>query len=503
MNLFDNFKAALRAGTPLMGVSSYDPANTINTLIKNVIPTNFAVLEWDRIRGIVARNDAGAAAMAKVKRPEATSDPIEALIAMETFPADTIVFMINGQLFTKPDKVKPEFIQAFWNLRDQYKTNNRTVVLVGTQVQLPLELQQDTLVLEEKLPTDDQLRAIVVGMCDDNSIPYDEETVVKSVDALRGLALFPAEQAVAMSITKEGVDVAALWTRKRQLINDTPGLSVWMGGQRFDDLGGLHSIKERFRRILGGRKPPRVIVWIDEIEKAMGGSDTGHGDTSGTSQDQLGVLLSEMQDKNYDGSMLVGVPGAAKSAFAKSVANEVGVLTIKLDLGEMKGQFVGLSEERIRHAMNVIEAVGGVGGAFFIATSNDIRSVKPELKRRFRKGIWFFDTPTKSERDLIWEIHLQKHFGPEGLTMMKHRPEDDGWTGAEIESCVITAWEENVTLEEAAKTIIPVSVSGADDVARLRNEADGKYSSVNYAGPYRLANRDMKAEMKSSRKINL
>jgi hypothetical protein len=503
--LHEQLKAALRAATPLAGVSSYDPAATITDLATNVVPKDYAVIEWDHIRGLVPRNDLGTEALTKIESLQTSVDPVEMLLMLEKMPARTVVFMINGQLFSKPDKTSPAFIQAFWNLRDQFKVNNRMVVMVGTQIVLPIELQQDTLLLGEPLPSDGLLRAIVTGMCEDNEIAIAEETVERAVDALRGLAAFPAEQAVAMSLTREGLDVEGLLERKRAIINQAPGLTVYEGGQKFDDLGGLHAIKERFKRIIEGKKRPRVIVWLDEIEKAMSGSDSGAGDSSGTSQDQLGVLLSVMQDSQYDGSILFGVPGAAKSAFAKAVANEAGCLTVRLDLGAMKGQFVGQSEERIRHAMNVVNAVAGDGGAFFIATSNDMRAIKPELKRRFKKGIWFFDTPTPAERDRIWEIHIAKVFGEDQVrTMMHGRPEDDGWTGAEIETCVQTAWEEDVSLKEASRGIIPVTVAGAADIERMRAEADGKYSSVTHQGPYKRSLAPTKGEAKAGkRSLNL
>ena len=70
----------------------------------------------------------------------------------------------------------------------------------------------------------------------------------------------------------------------------------------------------------------------------MAGAGT---DTSGTSTDQLGVLLTEIQEKKYNGAMFVGVPGAAKSACAKAIGNEMGIITIKLDLGGMKHSLVG------------------------------------------------------------------------------------------------------------------------------------------------------------------
>ena len=58
-----------------------------------------------------------------------------------------------------------------------------------------------------------------------------------------GLAAFPAEQALAMSLVKRELDTEDLWERKRQIIEQTPGLSVWRGGETFEDIGGVENVK--------------------------------------------------------------------------------------------------------------------------------------------------------------------------------------------------------------------------------------------------------------------
>ena len=63
-----------------------------------------------------------------------------------------------------------------------------------------------------------------------------------------------------------------LWERKRQIIEQTPGLSVWRGGETFEDIGGVENVKSFLRAVLAGINPPRVIVFIDEIEKAFAGT---------------------------------------------------------------------------------------------------------------------------------------------------------------------------------------------------------------------------------------
>ena len=175
-----------------------------------------------------------------------------------------------------------------------------------------------------------------------------------AVDALRGLAAFPAEQVAAMSLRKSGLDLDALWERKRRMIEQTPGLSVNRSGEGYDDLGGIENAKAFGRRILQGSVAPKAVVFIDEIEKAMAGAA---GDSSGVSQDLLGTLLTYMQDHAATGVIAVGPPGSGKSAWAKATGNTGKVPTVVFDLGGMKGSLVGESEAHIRAALKVVSAI--------------------------------------------------------------------------------------------------------------------------------------------------
>jgi hypothetical protein len=65
----------------------------------------------------------------------------------------------------------------------------------------------------------------------------------KAVDAIIGLAAFPAEQTVAMCLSRNGLDYDDLWERKRQAIEQVRGLSVWRGSESLDDIGGYEALK--------------------------------------------------------------------------------------------------------------------------------------------------------------------------------------------------------------------------------------------------------------------
>jgi SpoVK/Ycf46/Vps4 family AAA+-type ATPase len=234
------------------------------------------------------------------------------------------------------------------------------------------------------------------------------------------------------------------------------------------------------RRILAGNDPPRGVVFIDEIEKMLAGSTGAVADSSGVSQGILQALLTHMQDCGATGSIFIGPPGAGKSMIAKCVGNEGGIPTIALDAGAMKGSLVGQTEQAIREALRVITSVTG-GQALWVATCNSIGTLPPELRRRFSFGTFFFDLPDAEEREAIW-VHYRLRFDN---SCHDAEPPCEGWTGAEIRTCCMLAYRLKITLTEAANYIVPVCKSARQQIEELRRQAEGRFISASYPGPYR------------------
>ena len=91
---------------------------------------------------------------------------------------------------------------------------------------------------------------------------------------------------------------------------------MWRGGETFEDIGGVQNAKDFLLAVLAGIEPPRVVVFIDEIEKAFAGTGT---DLSGVKTEMTGTILTYMQDREVDGSVFIGPPGSCKSATAKEM----------------------------------------------------------------------------------------------------------------------------------------------------------------------------------------
>jgi len=472
MTLIEQFKAARRAGCPLIAIHTADPAATMRNINASLNGKAGPIVQWDTVRGITAVNESGKAVVSGISGASNVISAVAALVAAESVQEETIFYMHQMHRVI----AEPGVSQAVWNLRDQFKVTQRTLVMLCPSMEIPVELQQDVLVLDEPLPTLDQLQEVVKDIYKSAGLDV-PDNVDKATDAICGLAAFPAEQACAMSIGKAGINLPNLWERKRRAVEETPGLSIHRGKETFDDIGGCANVKEYFTALLNGREPYRAIVFVDEIEKQLAGVGS---DSSGVSSEGHGILLTWMQEHRASGSIFLGPPGAAKSALAKAIGNMGGLLTITLDIGATKSSLVGESGARLRSALKVIESVSQ-GRALFIATCNSIDSLSPELRRRFKSGTFFFDLPQAEERAMIWAIYQSKY-----SLDQQERPNDRDWTGAEIETCCETAWRLNIPLVQAANYIVPVAQSDAQRIKMLRQQADGKFISASNPGPYQF-----------------
>jgi len=240
--------------------------------------------------------------------------------------------------------------------------------------------------------------------------------------------------------------------------------------------------------------------------------------------------------KRPRGVLLLGVPGTGKSAFCKALGNETNRPTLTLDIGALMGSLVGQTEANIRQALQITDAMApcicfldeidkalsGVASSgstdsgvsarlfgtfltwlndhqsdvFVVCTCNDITKLPPEFSRAERfDGIFFLDLPGTSQKGAIWKLYLDMF----GLDTDQHKPKTKDWTGAEIRSCCRLAALLDVPLLEAAKNVVPVAVTAAESVSRLKSWASGRCLDADVPGIY---NPTGMAAPKSRRRIS-
>jgi hypothetical protein len=514
LSFTEQFIAARRVGVPLIGIESNDAAATISTLLKECseIPVPSPVMAWNAASGVVGHNQAALKSASALNDNPQITQPIEFLVQLanpDALPANTIIFMLGACDWLENPVVK----QAVWNLRDKFKASCKTLVLLSEVIVLPLNLKNDVVIIDEPMPNEEQLTKLAKGLdklasqcectnqgknaprssckkCEGTGIKTkrpmaDDDAIGRVVESVKGLPHFGAEQVISMALRSEpvagqkpkfGIDLEHCWVAKRKQVEQTKGLSIHRGGEKFDDLGGLDQIKTYLSRIMTGKRQPKVIVWLDEIEKT---GLAARGDTSGVNQDQEGTLLSWMEDFDVFGVMLLGVPGCGKSAICKAVGSEFDRVVIRIDLGAMQGSLVGQSQTNIRAALKVVQAIGGTD-TLWLATSNSISGLSSAMKSRFT-DTFFFDLPPQVERRPIWDVWLKKY----GI---KDEPftDDDGWVARNIKKCCDKAYRMDISIADAATYITPVGLTDREEIQSLRASADNRYLSASHEGVYKI-----------------
>jgi len=267
-----SIKSVRRAGVPLVAIETSDMQQTILNITNelNGKAHEVPLLRWDICRGLEGLNEPGKSYFNSLSTTAAeTKQPHECLniIAANSDGKKAermIIFFENAHLYWKIEDV----LQATWNLRDILKGIGATLIMLCSSVQLPAELKNDVITLTDTLPDDAEVSIIVDSILKDAKIKKCQDKE-KIHDTLLGLSAFAAEQVLAMSIKKENeettIDRIGLWERKRKMIEQTPGLSVWRGGETFEDIGGYDNAKTFMQNICKGNSSPRSIVFIDEI----------------------------------------------------------------------------------------------------------------------------------------------------------------------------------------------------------------------------------------------
>jgi hypothetical protein len=490
----EQFAKARGASVPLIVTKTVDPQAVLKSILdlctesKEPALVNAPIVQWDAAAGFVGRNKLGKQALVLLNgepdddnpNPNEILNPADAMHKIRKIAKLSIVFVFNAH------KIWHDLttMQAIWNLRDEFKNNERTLILSTTpEALVARELEADVMTFNDPLPNAEQIKAIIVQQCKNAGakVPQGDD-MQKAVDAMKGLGAFTIEQNVAISLRKNGPDMEELWRSKVQAVEQTPGAKVYKGNMTFASIGGHDGMKRDLQREIKAKRPVKVVVILDEFEKMIAGASSDHVGDGGVAKDSSMVVLTNMQDHGHRGLVAFGHPGTGKTALAKAMAAEADCLCIMADMGAMKAGHVGESEARVRQFFNMVNEIAGDGGAFFFATCNGTGAITAELRRRFKTGFYFIDLPTREEKDAIWSVHI-KGFA---LDAKQKLPNDDLWTGSDIEVCCEKADNYGISLLEAAESIVPGALSQPELVKARQREAHCRMLSSQTGRTFRM-----------------
>lgn len=343
----------------------------------------------------------------------------------------------------------PDSKRLLRSVAQQLKNTQATIVITIPGKNIPPELQDEVTIVELPPPNEKQLDEVLQEIIDANLSDHDIDTAVriKAVRAAIGLTALQARRAFAEAIVKEGTiaetSIDFVMAQKKQVIRQSEVLEFYDSNETVDNVGGLDVLKE----------------WLRARESAF-------------SKEAAKYRLPAPK-----GIVLLGIPGTGKSLTAKMVSGLWKMPLLRLDVGAIFGMYVGQSEERLRKATQLAEAIapcvlwidelekgfasGGLDGGtstrvfgsllswmqdkkapvFIVATANDVSRLPPELLRRGRfDEIFFLDLPSPTEREEILKVHLKKvGRNHKDFDVRKVARDCENFVGAEIEQVVAKA----------------------------------------------------------------
>lgn len=484
--LVSDFREIRRTGTPWIIVNTPDYRTAIKTMsevrLSDEEDVDVPLIRWDIATGHAGLSKTGKLVASKMGDKDATvqAPSLFLKLALDAATQGTILFMVVSD----GDMLKDATVaQAIANIRDEFKADRRTLVILGRGLKMPALVAEDVPIHNEPLPTEEQIKASVTTVYETQGRKPTEAELDKALTFLRGMTTFAVESAAACKLRKAGLDLAGLRSVQKEVIQASTNnaLQFDTAKSKFENVGGQAAIRTYFQRLFAGPKAPRVVVRIDEIEKSISAGAMGGiaSDNTGVSQDQLKTLLTAMEDNRWGGALLLGGPGTGKTLLTTCVGNEFDVLSLVGDLGATKASLVGESEQRIRRLVDVLKSLGG-DRVCILGTCNKLGVMPPELLRRFNHGIWYFEVPTKAERKLIWDIQI-KAFDLEEQKL----PDDTDWVGSDIRNCCEKTWMLNCSLVEAADYITVSGRVSMPDIVQLRKLAEeSQFRSASVKGPY-------------------
>ncbi len=415
-----------------------------------------------------------------------TRDPRGALDFIGAYKSAGIFHLKD---FHEPLRESSEIRRRLRDLYESCRDQQKFVVITSPVRSIPEEVERSLIYLELRPP--DQVELVDFLRDELRQIPgsgdTSDEVLQELAPALQGLTLdeagYALRRALAVNSRLGPESLPALLEEKRLLINRSGVVEFITSSTSAGQVGGLDGLKK----------------WLLERRKLFQMRDT---------------LSAEIVPK---GVLLMGIPGCGKSLCIKAIANAFQIPLYRVNMieifsgrhGKPEGAFVEVCKmmedmapsvlwfDEIEMGITSTDSSGEQGrifaffltwmqektsGLFVAATANRIDLLPAEMIRKGRfDEVFFVDLPLDEERVEIFKIHLSRRgvdaaqFNLDQLTQFTH-----GWTGAEIEQCVVSAItkarlvDHDVTEEDliqVAVKIVPLSRTMKEQISHIRDWA--------------------------------
>jgi hypothetical protein len=404
MSLKERLAEFVRAAFTGIYVQSHEHEDALAEIAALCKEQSWSLASWDVDRGLVTDGQAA----------PATGDPVAAIRSLSALArpeSSALLVLPNFHRLLGGAEV----VQALAHQVHRGKDDRTFVLILSPVLQLPPELERLFVLVEHELPGREQLLSIAKGIAtEDGEVPEGED-LGRLLDAAVGLTRHEAEGAFSLSLVREGRLLPnSVWELKAQALTKSGLLALHRGGERFEDLGGLDALKQFCTKALAarrGRARPRGILLLgvpgtgkSAFAKALG-NETGRPTLVLDVGALMGSLVGETEGRTRQALRLIDAMSPcvafideidkALAGVQSGGAGDSGVSA------RLFGSFLSwMSDHR--------------SDAFVVATCNDISRLPPEFARAERfDAVFFLDLPGTAEKQRIWELYRRHYELPE------------------------------------------------------------------------------------------
>ena len=428
---YDELKAAIVGHSPLIYVQTPEEERVVRELKAIAGELSWPVRKWSSVRGLEGVED--------------SLEPVKALLSVIDQSLEGLSIFSDLSAFFKD----PLVIRA---LREVYsdgrRHNERTVIIIGADFDIPESLKKEVQVIEVAPPDENEIAALIdAEAAAHKDLSVQADTVHEITLALKGLTeneiSFVLNRAFSLENPSKDQLLDEIFAEKKSVVKKTGFLEFSPPRWDIKSLGGLDNLKN----------------WLIKRRNTF-------------SREALaaGVPIPK-------GLLMMGISGCGKSLAVKTISSLWNIPMFRLDMNLVFSGMYGSPEEAFHRAMKTIEAVApavlwideienalGMDDSgqrisshifssfltwmqekpplvFIAATANKIQAIPAEVLRKGRfDEVFFCDLPAPAERDEIMRIHLLRNgANPDEFDFKMLRIMTDGWNGAEIEQAVISA----------------------------------------------------------------
>lgn len=442
MNIKESLIRYIDSGFPIIYIHSFEEIK-VDAIIKEAEGGRKG-LEWNGARGFCDFNTKQV-----IIEDKSLADTLKILGNDDEFDRKFLVIKDAHLYFDDPG-----VITKLKNIALQISNGlDASIVIVSSVLKLPQELEKFITIIEMEYPSQDEIKVQIKKFSEEQGASISDLLLEDMSLAFKGLTEYEIENILASALAIDGAfsrqDLKLIFEQKKQMIMKSGILEMIPLKERPEDIGGLDNLKG----------------WLTKKSKVF---------TAINKAIDFGVSMPK-------GVMIAGVPGCGKSLCAKVTAQMFNVPLLRLDMGKIMGKYVGESEENMRKAISLAEAISpcvlwidelekafsGINGSgnevtvrlfgtfltwmqekssptFVVATANKITELPPELLRKGRfDEIFYVGLPTDEERRKIFEIHINKRRKQDlcNIDLDELVKKTTGYSGADVEGVVIEAVE--------------------------------------------------------------